>query len=50
VKQFPGFDIHTAPSASPQEREFTLRNGDDFRFDRGRGSNISNGAFNLTMT
>jgi outer membrane receptor protein involved in Fe transport len=47
VKQFPGFDIHTGAIGSPQERELTLRNGDDFRFDRGRGSNISNGGFNF---
>jgi iron complex outermembrane receptor protein len=47
VKEFPGFDIHTGAIGSPQERELTLRNGDDFRFDRGRGSNIGNGGFNF---
>src|SRR6202043_131169 len=47
VKQFPGFDIHTGAIGSPQERELTLRNGDDFRFDKGRGSYISNGGFNF---
>src|SRR3984893_7672709 len=47
VKQFPGFDIHTGAIGSPQERELTLRHGADFRFDRGRGSNISNGGFNF---
>jgi iron complex outermembrane receptor protein len=47
VKQFPGFDIHTGAIGSPQERELTLRSGDDFRFDRGRGSNIGNGGFNF---
>jgi iron complex outermembrane receptor protein len=46
VKQFPGFDIHTGAIGSPQERELTLRNGDDFRFDRGRGTDITNGGFN----
>ena len=46
VEQFPGFDIHTGAIGSPQERELTLRNGDDFRFDQGRGSYISNGGFN----
>ena len=47
VEQFPGFDIHTGAIGSPQERELTLRNGDDFRFDKGRGSYISNGGFNF---
>ena len=47
VKQFPGFDIHTGAIGSPQERELTLRNGDDFRFDRGRGTDITNGGFNF---
>jgi iron complex outermembrane recepter protein len=47
VEQFPGFDINTGAIGSPQERELTLRNGDDFRFDRGRGSYITNGGFNF---
>jgi outer membrane receptor protein involved in Fe transport len=46
VEAFPGFNIHTGAIGSPQERELTLRNGDDFRFDQGRGSHISNGGFN----
>lgn len=47
VEEFPGFDIHTGAIGSPQERELTLRNGDDFRFDQGRGSYITNGGFNF---
>jgi len=47
VEQFPGFDIHTGAIGSPQERELTLRNGDDFRYDQGRGSRISNGGFSF---
>src|ERR1700704_593265 len=47
VKEFPGFDIHTGAIGSPQERELTLRSGDAFRYDRGRGSRISNGGFNF---
>jgi hypothetical protein len=50
VEQFPGFDIHTGAIGSPQERELTLRNGDDFRFDQGRGSRISNGGFNFNYS
>jgi iron complex outermembrane receptor protein len=48
VKEFPGFDIHTGAIGSPQERELTLRSGDAFRYDRGRGSRISNGGFNFS--
>jgi len=47
VREFPGFDIHTGAIGSPQERELTLRRGDSFRFDRGRGSRISNGGFHF---
>src|SRR3984893_4878645 len=47
VRQYPGFDIHTGAIGSPQERELTLRSGDAFRYDRGRGSRISNGGFNF---
>jgi iron complex outermembrane receptor protein len=47
VKEYPGFDIHTGAIGSPQERELTLRSGDAFRFDRGRGSRISNGGFSF---
>src|SRR6266853_949919 len=47
VKEFPGFDIHTGAIGSPQERELTLRSGDAFRFDRGRGTDIRNGGFNF---
>src|SRR6202790_5134645 len=47
VQEFPGFDIHTGAIGSPQERELTLRSGDAFRFDQGRGSNIKNGGFNF---
>jgi outer membrane receptor for ferrienterochelin and colicin len=47
VKEFPGFDIHTGAIGSPQERELTLRSGDAFRFDRGRGSRIRNGGFSF---
>src|SRR6202043_1863016 len=47
VKEFPGFDIHTGAIGSLQERELTLRSGDAFRFDRGRGSDIKNGGFNF---
>src|SRR6202048_3821856 len=47
VKEFPGFDIHPGAIGSPQERELTLRSGDAFRYDRGRGSRISNGGFNF---
>jgi outer membrane receptor protein involved in Fe transport len=52
VEQFPGFDIHTGAIGSPQERELTLRNGDDFRYDQGRGSRISNGglSFNYDLS
>src|SRR3984957_16299132 len=47
VKEFPGFNIHTGAIGSPQERELTLRSGDAFRFDQGRGTNIKNGGFNF---
>jgi outer membrane receptor protein involved in Fe transport len=47
VKQFPGFNIHTGAIGSPQERELTLRSGDAFRYDQGRGTNIKNGGFNF---
>src|ERR1700730_13881444 len=47
VKEFPGFNIHTGAIGSPQERELTLRSGDPFRFDRGRGTNIKNGGCNF---
>src|SRR3984893_16380845 len=47
VKEFPGFDIHTGAIVSLQERELTLRSGDAFRFDRGRGTDIRNGGFNF---
>src|SRR6202790_3233659 len=47
VKEFPGFNIHTGAIGSPQERELTLRSGDAFRYDQGRGTNIKNGGFNF---
>ncbi|MDB6087998.1 MAG: TonB-dependent receptor [Gammaproteobacteria bacterium] len=48
VREYPGFDIHTGAIGSPQERELTLRSGDAFRFDQGRGSRIGNGGFNVS--
>jgi iron complex outermembrane receptor protein len=47
VKEFPGFNIHTGAIGSPQERELTLRSGDAFRFDQGRGTDIRNGGFSF---
>jgi outer membrane receptor protein involved in Fe transport len=47
VNEFPGFNIHTGAIGSPQERELTLRSGDAFRYDQGRGTNIKNGGFNF---
>src|SRR5258708_6602084 len=47
VKEFPGFNIHTGAIGSPQERELTLRSGDAFRYDQGRGTSIRNGGFSF---
>src|SRR3984893_1969620 len=47
VREFPCFNIHTGAIGSPQERELTLRSGDAFRYDQGRGTNIKNGGFNF---
>src|ERR1700688_4035181 len=50
VREFPGFNIHTGAIGSPQERELTLRSGDAFHFDQGRGTDIRNGGFSFNYS